>query len=212
VCAGDDKTIKLNKRKVAMKTKDLLTIGSVALGTATLTVLTLWSDSLEAGNERPELAATISKPKLVSNGVEMTLAAAEGRIFKAGDEPVFQLEAINTTGAPATVDIWVAMTASSPTDALSRVVRLPSVLWQEQPSLVLQPHETKVISLPARTKLPANTLISVSLQQSDQLRKTAAAAHPDVQPQLQRVVSVQSGIIALSFSTANPAAQPVPAS
>lgn len=195
-----------------MKTKDLLTIGSVALGTATLTVLTLWSDSLEAGNERPELAATISKPKLVSNGVEMTLAAAEGRIFKAGDEPVFQLEAINTTGAPATVDIWVAMTASSPTDALSRVVRLPSVLWQEQPSLVLQPHETKVISLPARTKLPANTLISVSLQQSDPLRKTAAAAHPDVQPQLQRVVSVQSGIIALSFSTANPAAQPVPAS
>ena len=195
-----------------MKTKDLLTIGSVALGTATLTVLTFWSDCLEAGDEQQGLQATIAKPKLVMDGVEMSLAATDGRVFQAGDEPVFQLEAVNTTDAPANLDVWVAMTASSPADTLSRVVRLPSILWQQHQPLALKPHETKVIALAAPTKLPPKTTISVSLQGSDPGQRTRLLAQPLVQSLNQAAVSAQPGIIALSFSTATPVAQPAPAS
>lgn len=195
-----------------MKTKDLLTIGSVALGTATLTVLTFWSDCLEAGDEQEALQATISRPKLVMSGVEMSLVTADGRVFKAGDEPAFQLQAVNTTDAPANVDVWVALRASSPADALSRVVRLPSILWQQHQPLALKPHETKVIALPASTKLPPKSVISVSLQGSDPLQRTGLAVQPLGQSPNQPAVSAQPGIIALTFSTATPELQPAPAS
>ena len=121
-----------------MKTKDILTITTVALGTATLTVAAFWAGPIDAGSDADAPPAKIAKSRLVSHGVELTLASAGGRAFKAGDQPEFELTALNTTNQPASVSVCVTMTASSPTDALSRVIRLPSVLWQQEQVVTLQ--------------------------------------------------------------------------
>jgi hypothetical protein len=174
-----------------MKTKDILTITTVALGTATLTVAAFWAAPIEAGSDADTPPAKIAKPQLISHGVEMTLTSAGGQAFKAGDQPEFELTALNTTNQPANVSVCVSMTASSPADALSRVIRLPKVLWQQEQFVSLQPQETKMLALCASTNLPPNSVISVSLREHDQ-----------------KATPLRPGIVALSFSTVVPKALP----
>jgi hypothetical protein len=195
-----------------MKKQDLVTIVSVALSTATLTVLTFWSGPLEAGSEQQMPPREIAKPKLVSHGVEVTLAAAGGRTFAAGDEPAFDLEAVNTTGVPANLDIQILMTASSPTDAFSRVIAVPRVLWQQPQPLVLKPHETRIVKLTTGTKLPPNTLVSVALREAGAAPPQSLAGNPALQPVLQPAISPRSGVVALNFSTVTRAALRAPVS
>ena len=192
-----------------MKTKDLTTIVTVALATASLTVMTFWSGALNAGGDTGQPAAQIAKPTLLAHGIEMTLAVADGRTFKAGDEPAFELTAVNTTNEAASAAVRIAMTASSPTDAMSRVMRLPSSLWQHQQPLVLQPNETKVIRLEVPAKLPANSTVAVSLADASATPATAqpAAAGAALQPLLRLAGVPQSGIVALNISTAVPLVQ-----
>ena len=175
-----------------MKRKDILTITTVTLGTATLTVAAFWAGPIEAGSDADAPAAKIAQPQLVSHGVEMTLAPAGGRVFQAGDQPEFELTALSTTNQLASVAVSVTMTAASPADALSRVIRLPKVLWQHEQVVTLQPHETKVLALCASTNLPPDSVISVSL------REPGVKATPFL-----------PGIVALSFSTVVPKALPV---
>jgi hypothetical protein len=174
-----------------MKTKDILTITTVALGTATLTVAAFWAGPIEAGSDADTPSAKIAKSRFLCHGVELTLASAGGRPFKAGDQPEFELTALNTTNQPASVSVCVSMTAASPADALSRVIRLPMVMWQQEQVVTLQPKETKVIALCASTNLPPNSVISVSLRDQDQ----KAAPFP-------------ISMVALSFSTVVPKALP----
>jgi len=178
-----------------MKTKDLVTIATAAIGTATLTVVAFWASPTDAGNDADAPPPKIAKPLLVSHGIELALAPAGGRTFKAGDRPEFELTALNTTNQPARVSICVTMSASSPADALSRVIRLPKVLWQQEQVITLQPRETKLLTLCARTNLPPNSVISVSLRE-----------------QGQKASPLSPGIMALSFSTVVPKALPAVAS
>src|ERR1017187_1646924 len=91
-----------------MKTQDIAIIGSVALATATLTVAAFLPNSLDASNDlEPQ---KINHPKLVSGGVELSLIPAEHRTFNAGDEPAFELQAVNSTEKNAEVTVLVAMT------------------------------------------------------------------------------------------------------
>jgi hypothetical protein len=78
---------------------------------------------------------------------------------------------------------------------LSRVSPIPSVLWRQVPSLALQPNETKLLLLSAPTKLPANSVLSVSLTPETSNTVTNSRPMPDVRP----------GIVALRFSTVSPA-------
>ena len=190
-----------------MKTKDLMTITSIALGTAALTVIAFWSGPLEAGAEADALAAKIQKPKLLSHGIEMTLAALDGRTFKAGEEPSFVLTAVNPSAETAAVTVRIAMTASSPADMMSRVPRLPSALWHEQQTLMLKPHETKVLPLSVPKKLPANSMIAVSLQERDPLQTNALAGSSQILLRSQVVGPSAPSIVAMNFSTAVPVAQ-----
>ena len=178
-----------------MKTKDILTITTVALGTATLTVAAFWASPIEAGNDADTPPAKIVKSRLVSHDVEMTIALAAGRIFKAGEQPEFELTALNTTNQPASMSVCVTMTASSPADALSRVIRLPQVLWQQEQIVTLQPKETKVFALHASTNLPPNSVITLSLREPSQ-----------------KPAPLTPGIVALSFSTIIPKSLPTVAS
>jgi hypothetical protein len=175
-----------------MKTKDLVTIASAAIGTATLTVVAFSAGSTDAGNDADVPAPKIAKPLLVSHGLELALAPAGGRTFKAGDHPEFKLTALSRTNQPARVSVCVTMTASKPADMLSRVIRMPSVLWRQEQIVSLSPNETRVYALCASTNLPAQSVISVSLQDPEQ-----------------KLARSPAGVVALSFSTA--AATAVPA-
>ena len=170
-----------------MNTKDMMTIATVALGTATLTVAAFWAGPIEAGGDADVPLAKIAQSRLVSHGVEMTLAPAHGQVFRAGDQPEFELTAFNSTNQPACVSVCVTMTASSPADALSRVIRLPTVLWQQEQVVRLKPNEKKVLALCASAKLPPNSMISVSLREPGEKGGV-----------------VPLGVAALSFSTVVP--------
>jgi len=189
--------------------KDILTITSVALGTAALTVLAFWSAPIEAGNENGQ-APKVAQPKLAANGIEMTLVAAEGKTFLAGDEPAFALTAVNTTAQPATATLLVMMDSTSPSDALSRRGPMPSMMWRKECTIALGPNEKKTVNLASQTKLPPNRLVSVSMQTVDP-NKAAVVPAPKqtVQQALTPMTPAQPRIMALHFSTAAPAAQPM---
>ena len=178
-----------------MKTKELVMIATAAFGTATLTVVMFWTSPIDAGNDADTPPPKIAKSLLVSHGIELALAPSGGRAFKAGDQPEFELTAVNTTQQPASASVWVTMTSSSPADMISRVGPRPKVLWQRQQIVTLPPNETKALTLGASTNLPANSVISISLGEQDP--KTAPFA---------------PGIEALGFSTVVPKALPTIAS
>jgi hypothetical protein len=178
-----------------MKTKDLLTIATAALGTASLTVVTFWAGPIDAGNDADAPPPRLARSLLISHGVELALAPAGGRTFKAGEQPEFTLTAINTTNQPASVSVCVTMTASVPVNKLSRAIPLPSVLWRQEQIVSLQPNQTKVYALFAKTNLPPMSVVSLSLQDLEQ-----------------KPARLPAGIVALSFSTVPEGALPSVAS
>lgn len=178
-----------------MKTKNVMTIATTALGTATLTIMAFWAGPTDAGNDADAPPAKIAHARLVSRGVELGLAPASGRTFKAGDQPEFELTALNTTDQPASVSVGVTLTSTAPPNPLARVILMPSVLWEREQLVMLKAHETKVFALCANTNLPENRILSVSLRDLD----------PKAAPAL-------AGITALSFSTAASGAASVMAS
>lgn len=173
-----------------MKTKDALTIATAALGTACLTVVTFWAGPIDAGNDAGTPPPKLAKSLLISHGVELALAPSGGGTFKAGDQPEFALTAINTTSQPASASICVTMTASAPVNKLSRAISIPLVLWRQEQIVSLQPNETRVYALAAKTNLPPMSLLSVSLQDLEQ-----------------KTTTLPAGIVALSFSTIPDSAQ-----
>jgi hypothetical protein len=173
-----------------MKTKDLVTIASAALGTATLTVVAFWAGPTDAGSDADAPPPKIAKSLLVSRGIELALAPAGGRTFKAGDQAEFELTALSTTNEAARVSVCLTMLASAPANELSRAIRLPLVLWRQEQIVSLQPNERKVYTLSASTNLPPMSVISVSLQDLEQ-----------------KPTRVPAGIVALTFSTTAKGAQ-----
>jgi hypothetical protein len=168
-----------------MRTKDLVAMTATALGTAVLTVVMCWSGSIEAGGEGADLTPKIAIPKLMSRGVEITMTAADGHAFAAGEEPSFALQASNTTDKPVTMKLSFAMTGIGPAAAMSRLVSMPAILWQQQQEWVFEPKETKTVTIATHTILPAGKSISVSVQDQTPGPKQLGA-----------------GIVALTFATA----------
>jgi hypothetical protein len=174
-----------------MNRKDIATIATVALGTATLTVAGFWAGPIDAGAESDPPPAKVNKTSLVTHGIEMTLAPAAGRIFKAGEQPEFELTALNTTAEAASAPVCVSLNASSPRDMMSRVMVLPMVLWQHDQIVKLQPKERKTFTLCANTNLPPNQMFTVSLREPEQ-----------------KGGPVLRGVMALTFSTVDSKAAP----
>ena len=189
-----------------MKNNDLMTIVTVALTTAVLTVINFWPATLDADDHDTTPTTTIAQPKLVARGIEMALATAHGRTFGAGEEPLLELTAANTTGDPATVSANLALTSSSPSDMMSRVPRLPKALWQQNLPIALQPNETRTFTIPVPVKLPPASMIAVTLGETHPNEATADA-NPDAKPVPHRAGLPPGGIVALRFSTAAPVLQ-----
>ncbi len=186
-----------------MNRKDLMTVMTVAAGTAVLTLAALWPDSLGAGDEPQRLLPKIAQPTLLATGVELTLSPPENRVFEAGDEPVLELTALNTQEKHADITVHLSMSRTSPADPLSRVVRVPTAIWHCDQSLALAPKETKTIVLNTQTKLPPNSLISVSLEAMPGVAGLNSA-DKDHSESGTAMTSPPQKIVALSFSTLLP--------
>jgi hypothetical protein len=183
-----------------MKTNDLLTVTTVAVGTAALTVLTLWPSTLDAGNDS-QVPAQIAKPKLVSRGVEMTLVTADGKVPKAGDVPVLELTAVSFTNVSTRVSARVTMNISSPADIFSRTVRMPATVWVDNREFTVPAGEKKTLRLLCGTNLPPNRFISVSLQDAHDMEIPPAKSFLPLLSTGASGRSAGPAIIALSFST-----------
>ena len=189
-----------------MKENDPVVIMTVALGTAALTVLTLWPGTVDAGNDAV-LPAQNPTPKLASRGIEMTLKTVDGRVPKAGEAPVLELTAVSLTNLPSRVCAQVTMSASSPADALSRAIRMPAAFWVDKREFIVGPGETKRFTLTCGTNLPPNKFISVSLQDvpSGETLPPTAASLSGLVGGPGRVTASSIAIVALNFSTVVPA-------
>jgi len=154
------------------------------------------------GTDTNPTATTIANPKLVANGIEVTLSAADGRKFKAGDQPEFELRAVNTLKEPSEAVICATLYAERPQDMMSRILIMPTDLWHQEFEFALKANETKVVPVAARTNLPANSSISVSLSQVNQTAANSGNA-PATPLRLRGV----AGVVAMRFSTVPPAAK-----
>jgi hypothetical protein len=154
-----------------MKSKDLMTIGTVALGTAAVTVAAMLGGSMEAGNGPDGTTAQITHPTFLTHGVRVSVAPAEDRIWKAGDEPVFTLNAVNESQAPTTAVLKVSMTATAPAGYISRMVSMPAVQWQDTLTLSLKPGETRTMKLETHKALAPNKLFGVNVQDAAPVEK-----------------------------------------
>lgn len=193
--------------KLIMKTNDLAIISSVALTTAALTVAFLLPGSLNAGNDNAP--AQIVQPKVVSNGVEFTLTAVDGKTFKAGDEPAFELKAVNTTAENAEATVNVSMTSMAPQSRISRMVMIPQPFWQKSCPVTLKPNETKTIALDTKTKLPENSTINVMLGTA---LPQASVGNQQTKPvTVVNAVTLPFMVVALTYSTLQTAQSAKPA-
>jgi hypothetical protein len=193
-----------------MNTKDLVTITTVALGTATLTVATFLGNTIEAGNDANPPTPTIARPELVADGVRMTLAASTGCELKAGEAPSFDLQAVNTLDKSAEVRVRLTMTAVAPTSPLSRMIALPMELWHEDRAITLTPNETKTLTFHATTNLPVNKLFSVSMLAIDSTATPEANGNSGApaNPSARLLANTLPGVVGFSFSTVTKAAAP----
>lgn len=191
-----------------MKTKDILTITTVAVGTAALTVVTFWSNPLNAGLDPEGPATKIKQPKLVCNGLELSLVHPGSQAIKAGDRPQFELTAVNTARETRTAKVLVEMTCTAPTSPLSRTIAMPTELWQQEQTLTLKAGETRTLPLASTAAVPTNNLISVHLYDLDPSVATITSVPTGAKPVGFFRPSLRD-IVALTFSTVTNTAKPL---
>ncbi len=182
-----------------MKKKDVLTITTVALGTAALTVASFWTRPIDAGTDPEGPAVTIVQPTLATRGLELSVSYPGKERIKAGDRPHFELKAVNTTSEMKAAKVCVAITATAPVSMLARTIPMPTVVWQREEPLTLKPNETLQIPLAIMTGMPANQAMSVQLSEGE------AAALPAVNSAINtasKPLFLQQSIVAFTFSTA----------
>jgi len=184
-----------------MKKKDLMSVAVVAVGTATLTVAGFLANPIEAGGGADGPATAIATPKLAADGVELTLTPAQGRVFQTGDQPAYELHAVNTLPQATTVKVCVTMTATDPAGMISRIMRPPAQMWREEQLVALKANETRTVLFQANTNLPAYRQFLVLLSAPPMQEKATTDKAP----------APVRAIMALTFSTvpSKPAPAPV---
>ena len=181
-----------------MKTKDILAITTVALGTAALTVTTFWSGPIDAGVEIEGAAIKINQPKLVCRDIELSVTHPGAQAIKAGEQPAFELAAFNTSKADKTAKVCVMLTCTAPTSPLSRTIAMPTTLWKQEEVLTLKAGETRLVPLTVTTSLPANSLFSIQLADMDSNTVAETGVPKEIKP---ITFPSPNQIVAYNFST-----------
>ena len=154
-----------------MKPRSVLTV----LVSAAMTVAVTLALALPRDNEAqaaPAVRPVIAKPELKSQGCTFTVKTDRTE-YEAGQAPVIEVAATNPTDQAAKAKVWVAVTATAPTDPRLRMLPIPRTLWSHEFAFGLEPRETKSLTATCDAALPAGQAISITL--SDQ--KTAVTAN-----------------------------------
>ena len=183
-----------------MKLKDILTIGSVAAGTAALTVAIFWSRPTNAELELEGPAADISRPKLVCHEIELSVTTEDGKPAHAGENPKFTLAAHNKSATPQTALYCISVSSMAPESLLSRTVSLPRVIWTKEQMLTLAGNESRNIPFTVWTNLPVNQIVSIHLIDRDPEIALTTRLPAEPLPK-SPVPPVLRDIVALSFTT-----------
>ncbi len=144
-----------------MTRRDLLMIGTWAAAAFGLTLAVTLPSRLEAVDASAN--AKIAIPTLTANGCQLSVRCADAQTLKAGDQPVLDLVATNTTDASVEFKCNVTMAASQPPSCASRVMPMPRSIWKMEQTIALAPHESRTIKVETRTPLPNGTSISITL-------------------------------------------------
>jgi hypothetical protein len=121
----------------------------------------------------------INEPALLVEGCRVKVRpVADTPIIKAigasvtiapGPVPRLELEATNSSAAPAAIHVTASLRISSQLDLMSRVPRPPAApVWHEEFALTLQPGEIKVIPIATGATLNAMGVATVTLESGKQ--------------------------------------------
>jgi hypothetical protein len=151
-----------------MNAEHLRTIITTAAATAAIALAGFWPAFLNGAGDGNAVTPGIKMPKFVSGSVEWTLALPEGRSFKTGDRPAFNLVAVNTADQPATAAVEAVMMTTATPSRMSRTPGRQTNAWHEPLNVVLEPHETKTFAMDTRTEIPGNSRINIYLHSADE--------------------------------------------
>jgi hypothetical protein len=143
-----------------MKWRDVVVVGGTALATA-LVALPILCVGYAIANEGPR--PEIQWPVLRASGCEITLRT-ERTNYREGETPIMELVAANPSGSPVTLEATVRMTAQSPSDMMSRVVRAPRQSWEQRIGIELGAGERRVMPVPTGTPVTAGSSVTFQLR------------------------------------------------
>jgi len=146
-----------------MKAEDVSKMVSAALITFVIALAAFWPVFINATDEGNSVSPKIADPRVAAGGVEMKLKAAGNRTFKEGEEPIFELTAVNTTDQPTSVTVGTLMTATPAVDRRSRTLAMAVPLWQDLRTITLGPRQTQIITESTNATLQPNKKIDVYL-------------------------------------------------
>ena len=147
-----------------MDTKDLSKMASAAVITLGITLVAALPGFIDANDDGNRVGPKIENPRLIDSGAEVRLKSADNRTFREGDEPVFELTAVNTTDQPTEITVETLMNSTANPAPRARTPSMPITLWSEPHTFSLGPQETRTITVATGTRLPANSRIDVYLR------------------------------------------------
>lgn len=159
-----------------MTRRDLAAVFTWACATLGLTLAMGLPSVLQATGEG-KLAPEVVLAKLAVSGCELSIApvmaekkeGASGKVaYKAGESPVFQLKAVNTTTKEVEVAWSVQVTATEIPSPLARMLSMPKTIWKDSGRIALRPGETVTKQLATDIKLPDRSNINVVLESDKQ--------------------------------------------
>ena len=150
-----------------MYRKEILAVLGIAAATMAFTLILTVPAYVGAEDEPPAVEPTIAQPTFTVDGCQFTLTT-DKTAYSADEMPTLKITATNPTDEPVDVSVYATMTATTPASLVSRVMILPTALWQEGWSIRLEPGSTKTVELATETKLPAGSLVSISLGDKNQ--------------------------------------------
>jgi len=159
-----------------MKLQDVLTIAGTAGITMAATLMLLGPRNSNPAYAAPEVRPIIAQPQFQSKGCTFSVKT-DKVAYEVGESPAFEITASNPSADPANTTIWLAMMASGPDFAGSRMAPMPRMLWQHQFIITLLPKETRKMDVASDAKPQAGQNIFVTMTDK---KETIRLANPDI--------------------------------
>ena len=104
----------------------------------------------------------IARPELASQGCKFVLKADKAT-YEAGDSPIFEVTATNTTKQDLKAKVWINVSAVAPTNPMSPCCRTRIRSRQQEVTFSLEPGETRTQKVACAANLPAGQSVSITL-------------------------------------------------